>query len=102
MGQQHRLGTLQMGVTRDSYVLVGFSQGNKGVLQPTDALNCPGDGIPREEAQIKGYLVVPGTRGVQLAADITNLLDEAGFDIHVNIFKLRLELKHTLLDFFLD
>ncbi len=102
MRQENRLRPLQVGVARHHHILVGLGHIQQRGLQPSETLDGLGNGFLAEQAHVHGHLVVPGAGRVQLAGDVTDLLRQAGLDVHVDVFQLLLELELALLDLLAD
>jgi hypothetical protein len=68
-------------------------------LQNLYLINGLQDFLLDEEAQVQGYLVIPGTGGMELACHVAYLPKQPRFDVHMYILELGLELKLSSLDF---
>ena len=65
----------------------------------TDSVN---NGVPGEKPDIERDLVVTAARRVQFFPGIPDFFNQAGFDIHVDVFQFRFELEFAFGDFFPD
>ena len=91
MGQQHRLGPLQVGVA--GQVDVGGLAGALGqdVLEGHDLGGHADQRPPAPQAQVGGDLVVAAAPGVQLGADVAGQLGDPALDGGVDVLVARLE-----------
>ena len=72
MGQQHRLGGLDVGRARQHGVPVALGQVDERPLEADDRRVQPVHGAARPQPQVRGDLVVARAAGVELAADRTH------------------------------
>ena len=68
MGQADRLGPLQVGVTGDHHLHVGFGLGEQRLLKAHEGTIDGIDLTPQPQAQIRADLVIAGATGVELFA----------------------------------
>ena len=111
MGQQHRLGALQVGIARHDHVAVPLGQPGQAFLERGQQLVDVLSFLAQVQADIQHDLVIAAPGGVQLAAQQTDLLGQTPLDRHVDIFvrgqkreavplNLTLNPLQTLADFF--
>ena len=67
-----------------------------------EAQNEPVDRVADPELDVGRHLVVAAAAGVQLAADVAELLGQGRLDVHVDVFPLQHEREPPLLDLGLD
>ena len=102
VGQQHRLGPLHVGVAGQRRLQIGRSHVQHNLLEVADEAHRILDGLLGVEAHVHRYLVVAGTGRMQLARCVAYLFIEPGFNVHVDVFKLRLPGKGPVLYLLLD
>ena len=85
MGQKHRLGLLQMGVTWQDRTKLLFGQGEELRLQRPDKRQRPACLLPQVEADVQRDLIVPAPARVELAACVADPADQGLFDGHVDV-----------------
>ena len=91
MGQQDRLGPLQVGVAGQVDV---FGRAGPFEENPLEILGPIGDDqeLPLgEQAQIRGHLVVPTSAGVEPGPDVAGDLGDPAFDGGMHVLVARLE-----------
>jgi len=64
VGEEHRLGPLQVGVTGHDHTLIASGQINERALYSPQPFGYGGDRLLGVEAQIHGHLVVPRPGGM--------------------------------------
>ena len=102
MGEQHRLGPLQMGIPRHQRIPVAPAQRDQGLLHLPEAPNGVAAGLQRIKPHVGGYLVVAGTPGVQAPRRRADELMQAAFDVHVQVFQGRVPWKAAAFDLVFD
>ena len=88
VGQNDRLGPLQMGVAGEDDVLVRLRLGEQRRHEPDYQALVPGDGVPQIELEIQRHLIVPAAARVHLAAHRPHELGEPPLDGHVDVLVL--------------
>jgi len=83
-------------------VFVSVGQIYQYALQLQNMPDGVNDRISRKEPDIERHLVVAAARGMQFFPHVTDLLNQAGFDINMNVFQFRFELESALGDLFPD
>ena len=72
VGEQDRLGPLQVGIAGDQHAVILFGQGQQGCLDAAHGGQGVRDNFPSVEAEVEGHLVVAGAAGVEAAAGGAN------------------------------
>ena len=85
MSEEHRLGTLQVGVAREIADLVGFGAGVQHVLQRHRLAGDRGQLTLAPQTKIGGDLIVAAPCGVQLGASGSGELGDPTFDRRVQV-----------------
>ena len=87
----HRLGALQVGITRHHRVLVVLRGLHQRALQLTVSRQQFANGIFAPQLQIGGDLVVTAAAGMQLFTQLADFVDKFAFHPAVNIFSIAFE-----------
>ena len=85
VGEQHGLGTLQMGVARQDERAMPFGEPGEPLLQTREQLAERPDFVAQKEPHVQQHLVVAAAGGVQLAADRADLFGQPALDGHVDV-----------------
>ncbi len=99
---QHRLGALEMRVAGQDHVAVPLGGRDEGALQGEQPRVDPVQSVAGPELDVGDDLIVAAPRRVQLPADVTEPLDQCGFDVHVDVFAFQDEREAARLDFRLN
>ena len=91
MREEHRLGALEVRVAGHDGVGVLLGEVDQRGLQRDEVDGGASRRLDDVEAEVGSDLVVAGAGGVELAGERADLLCEAGLDVHVDVFELRLE-----------
>ena len=84
--KSHRLGALQMGITRHHRILIVASGFHQRALQLAGRGQQLGDGLFAPQLEIGGDLVITATSGMQFFAQLADFIDQFSFDPAMNIF----------------
>ena len=87
VGEEDRLGGLQVGVARHDDVEVALRLADERVDQQVEIGGDLDDLVPQVEADIQRHLVVAGAAGMEPLARLADLRGEARLDVHVDIFE---------------
>ena len=98
VGEQYRLGPLQVGVAGHDDVPVPVRQTHPGQAQVGEIMDEALHLLRQIEAHVQGHLVVPAPGGVELLAHLAEPGGEPGLDGHVDVFQGRVELELFGLD----
>ena len=93
MGGQHRLGPLHVRVAGQDHVAVPLGRRHERPLKADQPRVDPVERLAHPELDVGRDLVVAAPRGMQLAADVSQFLDQRRLDVHVDIFALQDERK---------
>ena len=91
MGEQHRLGPLEVRVAGHGGLAVPLGLVEERRLHGRQRRVEVAEHVPEVEALVEGDLVVARAAGVQLPAHGARDLDEAALDVHVDVFELPAE-----------
>src|SRR5215207_6492806 len=89
MRQQHRLCSLQVRVPGNNDFAMRFGKLEEGSLRVTNKSIEFVNRSPHPQTEIRRYLIVTTTSGVQLATQITGRLDQSSLDKRVHVFRRR-------------
>ena len=98
MGQQHRLGVLQVGVAWHHHIEVPLGDVEKNAAQGAVAGEQLVAELLGEQADVGGNLVVAGATGVQAAAGRADRAGERALDGHVDVLVVHVPDKGPVLD----
>jgi hypothetical protein len=87
MAERHRLGNLQVRESGHDRTRVRLGQIEQSAHQACHQRADGVDFVAQVQADIGCHLIVARTAGMQPFADISNDLDEAGLDVHVDVFE---------------
>lgn len=102
VGEEHRLGPLQVRVAGHDHVLVASSQFEERLLHSSESSYDIDDRFLGVEPQVHGYLVVSRPGRVQSSRRRADELVQAALDVHVQVFQVRVPGESLFLDFLLD
>ena len=91
MGEEHRLGPLQVRVAGHGRLAVLLRLLEQSRLHRGERGVELAEHLADVQALVEGDLIVAGAPGVQLAAHRAGQLDQPALDIHVDVFELRAE-----------
>ncbi|CAI2041383.1 Uncharacterised protein [Serratia liquefaciens] len=91
MRESHRLRALQVGIPRHHRILIGFGGLHQRLLQLDDRLMQIADLLFAPQLQIGRDLIVAAAAGVQLLAQIADLLDQLLLHPAVDVFGIALD-----------
>ena len=97
VGQQHRLGPLQVRVARHRRLAVPLGLRDERALHLDEARVHVVEDLSEIQALIQRDLVVAGAAGVELAAHRPHDLDEAPLHVHVDVLELAPERERAAL-----
>ncbi len=86
MAEKDRLAALKVGVARHQDLSVRLHPVEKDRDEITDSRSEDAEPALQPQTDIGGDLVIARAGGVELAADLTNKIGEAGLDRHVDVF----------------
>jgi len=98
VGEEDRLGSLQVGVAGHDDVKVAFRLTDERVDEQVEIGGNLDDFVPQVEADIQRHLIVAGTAGMEALACLADLRREARLDVHMDIFQADGEVEMTCLD----
>ncbi len=87
MAEKHRLSPLHVGVAGHDRIYMFPGKQDELFTQPGQTPDKVGGFLAQVHAYVQGHLVVPTPGSMQLLGDLAHFLEQAGFDMHVNIFK---------------
>ena len=90
MGEQHRLGRLDVGRAGQHGVPLALGEVHQRPLQADDPRDEPVHGPPGPQPEVGGHLVVARAAGVQLAAHAADALGEQRLEVHVDVLEGRI------------
>ena len=96
--EQHRLGTLQVGVARHDHVEVVFGLLDQRVAQHHIGRHQVLAALLGEQARVGGHLVVAAAPRVQARAGVPDVLDERPFHRHVDVLVVDVEGERARID----
>ena len=91
MSERHRLRALQVSIARHDRVLISLRRLNQRALQLTIRRQQLHHGIFAPQLQVRCDLVITAAPGVQLFAQLANLVDQFTFYPAMNIFRIAFE-----------
>ncbi len=98
VGEEYRLGPLQVGVAGHDDPGVEVGQAHPGQAQVGEIIDEALHLLRQVEAHVQGHLVVPAPGGVEFLAHLARPGGEPGLDGHVDVFQGRVELELAGLD----
>lgn len=102
MGKEHRLGPLHMGIAGQDHILVLFRRLQKGFFQSDELVRQTAHLSFHVHMEVQSALVVPAPGGVEPCACISDIVGEALFHVHMDIFQFHGEGELSIIDFLLD
>ena len=101
VGEEDRLGPLQVRVTGDDDLRVPLAQFDQRALKPAQFAQEGFDLIPQPESDIQGDLIIPGSCRVQLGGG-RHTSRQCRLDVHVDILQFLFPLEAPRLDLHAD
>ena len=98
MGEEDRLGGLQVGEAGHDHIDVGLGLDQQGIDQQVQVGADLDDLVPQVEADVQRHLVIAGTAGVQPLARLADGGRQARLDVHVDVFQADGEIELAGLD----
>ncbi len=102
VGQQHRLGALQVRVAGHRRLAVLLGLGDERALHVHQSRVHVVEDVPEIEPLVQRDLIVAGAAGVELAAHRPRQLDEAALHVHVDVLELAPEREGAALELAAD
>ena len=102
VGEEYRLGPLQVSVPGYEDCLIAPGQLDQRTLYAPEPLECGIDRLLDVKPHVEGDLVVAGAAGVETPRSRADQLAQPRLDVHVQVFQDRVPRKRTFLYFFLD
>ncbi len=89
MGEEYRLGRLDVGRPGQDRGPLALGEAHKGCLEGDERLVQAVDGPARPETQVCGDLVVPRTAGLELAGHRAYPFGQRRFEVEVDVLEVR-------------